>query len=96
MVIAPPPPMYSAEELVKSCLPIIKKHQEKVVLFSLMGSEQVAAGVTLLRENKIPEFNFPEKAASAMGAIWKRAQIVSSVDKQQAQSAGGQIDAGKR
>jgi acetyltransferase len=78
MVIAPPPPMYSAEDIVTACLPIIDAVEDKPVVFSLMGSKQVSDGIDLLRRKKIPEYNFPEKAAASMGALWKRAKIVRS------------------
>jgi len=81
MVIAPPPPMYPVEDMVSACLPAIKSKNHKPVVFSLLGSEQVEAGVALLRENKVPEYNFPEKAASALGALWKRVQIVEANGK---------------
>jgi len=78
MLIAPPPPMYPVEDMVSACLPVLKIKNKKPVVFSLMGSEQVAEGVAMLRANKVPEYNFPEKAASAIGALWKRTQVVQA------------------
>lgn len=75
VVIAPPPPMYKAEDVAEKMIPIIK-NASKPVLVSLMGSELVEAGIEKLREAKIPEYGFPERAVGALGALSKRAEFV--------------------
>jgi acetyltransferase len=79
IVISPPPPMFPTLEVVEACIPVIEEHKEKPVVFSLMGSEQVEGAVRLLRTNKIPEYGFPERAASALGALWRRVSIEKSI-----------------
>lgn len=80
MVISPPPPMFSARNLVNACIPVVKSFTDKPVIFSLMGSIQVGEATEILRHEKIPVYNFPEKAASAMGALWKRAEVQDHLD----------------
>ena len=69
LVIAPPPPMFDALDVVKTITPIIKGSQKPVAV-ALMGSELVAEAVEFLRREKIPEFSFPEDAVSGLGALW--------------------------
>jgi acetyltransferase len=54
---------------------------EKPVVFSLIGSEQVEDAVQLLRAKKIPEYGFPERAASALGALWRRESITRFLEE---------------
>jgi acetyltransferase len=82
LVISPPPPMFSAKQIVEACIPVVRKYAAKPVIFSLMGSEQVSEAVARLRMEKIPDYNFPEKGASALGALWKRAQIINNLNEE--------------
>ena len=74
MVIAPPPPMFDATEVADKLIPVIQT-AEKPVAVVLMGSRLVVEASQLLRENQIPEFSFPEDAASAIGALWRYRQL---------------------
>jgi acetyltransferase len=82
LVISPPPPMFPTIDLVEECIEVIEGGNQKPVVFSLMGSEQVEAAVSSLRANKIPEYGFPERAASALGVLWKRVCIEKSIGEQ--------------
>jgi acetyltransferase len=79
LVISPPPPMFPTVEVVEECIPVIEEQKGKPVVFSLVGSSQVEAAVRLLRSKKIPEYGFPERAASALGALWRRVSVAKSI-----------------
>ena len=76
MVITPPPPMFATGAVTKSCIPVIQV-AEKPVIFVLMGDRLIAEAVEHLRAVQIPEYRFPEWAASALGALSRRAESLS-------------------
>ncbi len=77
IVISPPPPPSTTGALVKAMLPVIQSHQ-KPVLFALMGEEQIKEAVSLARAAQIPDYRFPEWAASALGALTKYATFLET------------------
>jgi len=76
MLILPPPPAFPAETVVYVVTPIIQK-AEKPVVVALMGDRLITKATASLRIAEIPEYRFPEKAASAIAVLSKRSQIVS-------------------
>ncbi len=50
-----------------------KKHQ-KPIFCSFIGGSSVAYGESILNKYKIPSFDYPEEAISAISAMWKYAQ----------------------
>lgn len=83
IVISPPPPPSTIGAVVKAMLPVVQSHADKPVLFTLMGSEQIGEGVSLLHAAQLPDYRFPEAAASAMGALnryyeWRRSECDSA------------------
>jgi acetate---CoA ligase (ADP-forming) len=75
MVILPPPPMFKTEEVADALIPIIR-YSDKPVLITLMGSTLVEKAEQRFREAKVPTYPFPERAASALGALAKRAEFL--------------------
>ena len=75
IVISPPPPPSTTGAVVKSMLPVIQS-QHKPVLFVLMGSEQIGEAVSLARAAEIPDYRFPEAAASELGALTRYAEFI--------------------
>lgn len=75
MVLCPPPPAYSAGWVAKLLIPIIQS-SEKPVIVVMMGERLIQEGVAFLRAAEIVEFRFAETAASALGALWRRAQYL--------------------
>jgi acetyltransferase len=71
LLILPPPPMYAAEAVADSIIPIIK-NSEKPVVVSLMGSLLTEKALAGFEAAHIPTFPFPERAASALGALLRR------------------------
>ncbi len=75
MVISPPPPPTTTGAVVKAMIPLIQT-SDKPVIVTLMGDRLIAEGVELLRAANIPEYRFPEQSASALAALWRRAQLL--------------------
>ena len=86
MIILPPPPMTTAAEVVSALIPQAKVASKPIVV-ALMGEELIAHAAQLLRQAKVPDYRFPERAASALLALSRRAEqigieadVVVSVD----------------
>jgi len=77
LVILPPPPMYHTEEVADVLIPIIHK-SEKPVLMALLGSELTKEAARHFQRADIPTYTFPEKAASALGILARRAEFVTT------------------
>ena len=77
MIILPPPPMFKAEEVAKAVNEVIEKF-EKPVVIALMGSTLVEGAGNEFREMRVPTYPFPERAASALAALVKRAKGAQS------------------
>lgn len=73
LVIAPPSPNYPTETIAESLIPLIS-HAKKPALVVLMGFHLVDAARVRFAEAGIPTYPFPERAASALGALWKRSK----------------------
>jgi acetyltransferase len=75
LVILPPPPMYRTEDVADALIPIIHK-SEKPILVALLGSELTKEAAKHFQLAEIPTYTFPEKAASALGILAKRAEWI--------------------
>lgn len=73
MVILPPPPMTTAAEVAGAMIPLIRSSSKPVVI-ALMGEDLVATAARLLRQSHIPDYRFPERAASALSVLVRRAE----------------------
>jgi acetyltransferase len=76
LVILPPPPMYTAGAVAKAVIPVIHS-AEKPVVFALMGERLIQEAVEHLRAAHIPEYRFPERAASALAVLAQRAEYLA-------------------
>jgi acetyltransferase len=93
IVILPPPPMTTAAEVAGAIIPVIRSAVKPVVV-TLMGEDLIAHAAQLFRQSRIPDYRFPERAASAMRVLWQRAkaleatqvepEIVQDVDREKA------------
>jgi len=79
LVILPPPPMYHAEEVADALIPIIH-NSEKPILVALLGSELTKEAARHFQRADVPTYTFPEKAASALGILAKRAEYLEQLD----------------
>jgi acetyl coenzyme A synthetase (ADP forming)-like protein len=75
LLILPPPPMYTAEAVAEAVIPIIRDTNKPVVI-ALMGDTLIEKAIELFRVAEIPEFRFPESAASAIAVLSKRAMLL--------------------
>ena len=76
LVISPPPPPSTTGAVAKALIPLIQV-SDKPVIVTLMGDKLIQEGVELLRAAKIPEYRFPEQSASALAALYRRAQLLA-------------------
>jgi len=78
LVILPPPPMVPAESVADSLIPLIRSSPKPVVV-ALMGEQLIQKAAVRLRAARVPEYRFPERAASALAVLAERAEFL---DKQ--------------
>ncbi|NOH10792.1 MAG: CoA-binding protein [Chloroflexi bacterium] len=90
LVILPPPPMYTSAGVANAMIPIIQTSDKPVVL-ALMGERLIQEAVERLRSARIPEYRFPERAASALHVLWQRENSIC--DKHDKQINAGKVDA---
>ncbi len=80
MVILPPPPMFKAEEVAEKIIEVIRQFTKPIVI-ALMGSILVEKAGGVFQRANIPTYPFPERAASALGVLAKRAEYLDRVRK---------------
>ena len=76
LVILPPPPMYTAEAVSEALIPVVKKAGKPVVV-ALMGENLIRRAAELFRAARIPDYRFPERAASALAMLVQRAETLA-------------------
>jgi acetyltransferase len=77
MVILPPPPMSTAAEVVGAIIPMIRSSSKPVVIV-LMGEDLIAQASKLCRQARVPDYRFPERAASSLAALVTRAEQLTA------------------
>jgi acetyl coenzyme A synthetase (ADP forming)-like protein len=73
MVILPPPPVSTAADIAAALIPEIQI-ADKPVVVALMGEDLILQAAGLFRQARVPDYRFPERAASALGVLVKRAE----------------------
>jgi acetyltransferase len=81
MVILPPPPMFAAGAVAKAMIPVIHNTSKPVVV-ALMGERLIQEAVEYFRAARVPEYRFPERAASALAVLVQRAEFLARVEDQ--------------
>lgn len=76
LVILPPPPMYTAGGVARTIIPIIYTAGKPVVV-ALMGERLIQEAVEHFRAARVPEYRFPERAASALAILSQRAEYLA-------------------
>ena len=76
LVILPPPPMYTAGAVAKAIIPVVHASNKPVVV-ALMGERLIQEAVEHFRAARIPEYRFPERAASALATLAQRAEYLA-------------------
>ena len=75
MVILPPPPMFKAEVVAEKLIEVINKFDKPAVI-AVLGSTLIEEAEKTFKNSNIPTYPFPERAASALGALFKRAEFL--------------------
>ncbi|MDR7426134.1 MAG: acetate--CoA ligase family protein [Armatimonadota bacterium] len=76
LVILPPPPRDPAEAVVEAIVPVVRAAAKPVVV-ALMGEALVRVAGERLRAAHVPEYRSPERAAGALAALWRRAEVLA-------------------
>ncbi len=76
MVVTPPPPMHTAGAVAKAIIPVIHS-AEKPVTIALMGERLIQEAIEHFRAARVPEYRFPERAASALAVLAQRAEYLA-------------------
>ncbi len=76
MVILPPPPMTTAAEVAGAIIPLVRSSTKPVVV-ALMGEELIRHAAQLFRQARVPDYRFPERAASALRVLVQRAEQIA-------------------
>ncbi|MGA9397802.1 MAG: acetate--CoA ligase family protein, partial [Anaerolineaceae bacterium] len=76
MVIVPPPPAFSAGAVAKAIIPVIQSSDKPVIVVP-MGDHLIQESLAFLRANQVVDYRFAERAVSALGALWKRAETLA-------------------
>jgi len=87
MVILPPPPMSTAAEVAGAIIPIIRL-AEKPVVVALMGEDLVSHASRLFRQAHVPDYRFPERAASALRVLAVRQEQLAAPQVKPTRPAG--------
>jgi acetate---CoA ligase (ADP-forming) len=76
LVILPPPPMESAGGVARELIPVIYAASKPVVV-ALMGERMIGEAIEYFRAARVPEYRFPERAASALAILVGRAESLA-------------------
>ena len=83
LLVLPPPPMYSTESVADSLIPLIQ-NSKKPVTIALMGSNLVREAWRRFTAARIPTYDFPERAASALSCLARRADYLRDLQTESA------------
>lgn len=84
LTILPPPPMFTAHEVAEKLIETMSTFREgdgsnssKPVVVALLGSTLIHEAARIFQDADIPTYSFPERAASAMSALFKRTEYLN-------------------
>src|SRR4030067_388710 len=83
--------MTTAAEVAGALIPVIRT-SPKPVVFALMGEDLIAHAARLLRQSRIPDYRFPERAASAVSVLVRRAEQLAQPQDEPGGTAGVRPD----
>jgi acetyltransferase len=92
IVLSPPPPLYTPEAIAEAVIPVAKAAGKPVVV-GLLGAHLVNKGAALLAEARVPDYRFPEQAASALAALVRRAEWLAQVPEERGTMAKSRSEA---
>ncbi len=74
LVIVPPSPIGATEAIAQALCDVVRPSAKPTVI-ALMGAHLTAAARHVFEQADIPLYPFPERAASTLGALFRRTQI---------------------
>lgn len=77
MVILPPPPTFKAEAVAQALISVIHDSAKPVVI-ALLGSTLIEEAAEFFHKADVPVYPFPERAASALSALARRADCLAA------------------
>ena len=77
LVVIPPPPSHPAEVVADVMIPLIQA-SSKPVLVVLMGADLITTAQQHFTRAGVPTYSFPERAVSALGALFQRARFLAA------------------
>ena len=80
LVILPPPPREPAEVVADALIAAIRG-TDKPVVVALMGEQAVQEAAKRFRAARIPDYRFPEQAASALAVLVRRTAMLRQRDE---------------
>jgi len=80
LIILPPPPMFTTGAMAKALIPVIHTAAKPVVL-AVMGERLIQEAVEHFRAARVPEYRFPERAASALAVLAERAEYLARAEE---------------
>jgi acetyltransferase len=80
LVILPPPPMFTTGAIAKALIPVIH-NSDKPVVMAVMGERLIQEAVEHFRAARVPEYRFPERAASALAVLADRAEYLARAEE---------------
>jgi acetyltransferase len=86
LLILPPPPMFKVDEVARAITGVLQEMpsgSQKPILVALMGSTLIEEAQTIFGSVHVPTYPFPERAASALGALVKRVKCLNGVQRLQ-------------
>jgi acetyltransferase len=72
--------MITAAEVAGAIIPVIQTASKPIVI-ALMGEELIAHAARLFRQSHIPDYRFPERAASALRVLVERSTQLPSLEQ---------------
>lgn len=94
LVILPPPPMTTAAEVAGALIPQVRSAGKPVVV-ALMGEQLIAHAASLFRQAHVPDYRFPEKAASALRVLVERAEQLARPEEAALELPGTELNKAK-
>ncbi len=73
LVISVPPPIEDPTPVAEA-IAVAAKDAAKPVVVAVMGEATVGLALKVLRAFRLTDYRFPERAASALGALWRHTQ----------------------
>ncbi len=73
LVISVPPPIEDPTP-ISQAIADVGQAADKPVVVAVMGEATVGGALAVLRSVRLTDYRFPERAASALGALWRHAQ----------------------